>query len=172
MPIGLGGYMTDTHGKRLDEIEVADATRLPLQASLLEARTGTSLAFSPSTGVNVPGMAQRVPAGPRPWVLTFSIAYIITVAGGGALGINCYEIVGQNGTPTLRGASRPERVEAARPAASVGVCEGKAYLAASATPRMLALNLALTRDAGSSLGASIVEYDNDYYRPIIELVQR
>lgn len=172
MPTGLGAYMTDDAGKRLDEFEVADANKLPLQASLLEARSGTSLAFSPSAGVNVPGMAQRIPRSTRPWVMTFSIAYITTVAGGGALGVNCYEIIGQNGTLTLRGASRPERIEAARPAGSVGVCEGKAYLEASAAPRMLALNLALTRDAGSVLAASMVEYDNDYYRPIIELVPR
>lgn len=138
-----------------------------------EMRSGGAVAFNPAAGVNYPGLVTVVPPWPRRTLLRWSGMYGITVAGGGVVSINMYECVGLNGSAVLRGVSDPEYIPAAQPASLLaGRCSGEVFLDPSTQPRLLGGNLAFTRDAASALAVSIVEYDNDYNRAWIEVVQQ
>ncbi|QOR55321.1 MAG: hypothetical protein SHS37scaffold537_19 [Phage 68_12] len=144
----------------------------PGMVGFAEQRNTSSVAGSPSAGVNLPGLCLVVPPTDTPVELFWGATPIIAVAGGGYVALNLYE-VGVNGALTLRGTSNI-RLEPGTPTTTAGerITGGPTKLVPSTIPRLMALNLGLSRDAGSSLAASIVNSDTDYWRPFLEMVQR
>lgn len=140
------------------------------QLGYAEQRNGSSVAASPSAGVNLPGLCLVIPPTETPVRVNWGATPIISAAGGGYIGLNLYE-VGVNGALTLRGTSNI-RLETGTPTTTAGErLKGDTNFPPSASPRLIALNLGETRDAGSVLAASIVNSDTDYWRPYLEMVQ-